>query len=560
MKKLLYVLTGLCLLAGAFTCCEDSLKEPNNPENPNGGGGTGGGSSQKGMIEGVVTAKDTDKPVVSASVTLQPTNMQTETDSAGSFKLSDMEPGNYKLQVTCVGYSSYTSEEIKVAAGKTVRHNVKLEAVQSDLQILDIHGEVIEDLNIGNSTHGVFLLKNTGKAIVEWRISVEADWLTLGDKRSGSLQPGDVEIIEMTIVDLEKLEDGDNTTTVYVTSHDNSKQLKVTAILKMSLPTLNTLDATDVKRTSATLHGVLTDAGVPSYTERGFVYSLSSMPTLENTINKLSVSVTEDKSFQVMVRDLEEEKTYYVRAYAVNKAGVAYSENEINCDPHAILPVVSTSSVGVSIGDSISVTLRANVSNEGDPYYTERGFIYGRTKDLAVDNPMVEKRIVAGTGLGSYSVRAEGLTSGTTYYVRAYVKTEKHITYGEVERFTTDHPKFYTDSYGLMMLKYDVGGARYYQEALYMCAYARGIGGYNDWRLPTEQELRTMAVYGKSIGFASSSSLKYWSNHFCHTGVNQRPYYTLCYYSNSYWRCSCEGDGIIFDVKVRPVRTVKEND
>ena len=144
--------------------------------------------------------------------------------------------------------------------------------------------------------------------------------------------------------------------------------------------------------------------------------------------------------------------------------------------------------------------------------------------------------------------------------MRAYLKTEKHITYGEVERFTTDHPEFYTDRYGLMMLKYDVGSARYYQDASNMSTWARGVGGYNDWRLPTEQELRTMYSYREYIRFASSQSLKYWSGHFCHTGVNQRPYYTLYYYAAGYWGCRCEGEGVFVDVKVRPVRTVKEND
>ena len=90
MKKLLYVLTGLCLLAGIFTCCE---KKPLDDDNPN-----GGGSTRKGTIEGIVTDKATNKPILLASVALQPTNTMTLTDTAGHFKLSDIEPGTYKLQ------------------------------------------------------------------------------------------------------------------------------------------------------------------------------------------------------------------------------------------------------------------------------------------------------------------------------------------------------------------------------------------------------------------------------------------------------------------------------
>ena len=131
MKKTFTYFLGLalslmfCLLAG----CE---KKPLDDDNPN-----GGGSTHKGTIEGIVTDKATDKPILLASVTLQSTTALTMTDTAGHFTLNNIEPGTYKLQVKRNGYSTHTSEELKVEGGKTVRYNAVLESLAAVLQILD---------------------------------------------------------------------------------------------------------------------------------------------------------------------------------------------------------------------------------------------------------------------------------------------------------------------------------------------------------------------------------------------------------------------------------------
>ena len=95
-------------------------------------------------IEGVVTSKDKGKPVLLASVTLLPADKMTLTDTAGFFRFRDIAAGTYKLQVKRSGYAPYTSGNIKVEAGKTVRYNIALEAEQSDLQIQNTYGPVAD--------------------------------------------------------------------------------------------------------------------------------------------------------------------------------------------------------------------------------------------------------------------------------------------------------------------------------------------------------------------------------------------------------------------------------
>lgn len=231
MKKLLHVLTGLCLAAAMFSGCEEKPLD----ETGGGSGGSGGGTTaQRGAVEGVVTAKETGKPILLASVQLLPTDKITLTDTAGTFKFSDIEPGTYKLAVKRNGYADYTGEEIKVEAGKTVRYNVALETAQSDLQILDTNGVGISVLSVGFSSHGVFVLKNAGEAIVEWEIpKLAVDWISGFSKQSGKLAPGAADTVKITI-DRSKLSDGPNEAIMYIGSSVGDKKLLIKAGVERS--------------------------------------------------------------------------------------------------------------------------------------------------------------------------------------------------------------------------------------------------------------------------------------------------------------------------------------
>jgi hypothetical protein len=57
------------------------------------------------------------------------------------------------------------------------------------------------------------------------------------------------------------------------------------------------------------------------------------MPTLETTISKITASVTENATYSATVTGLTLNQTYYVRAYAINSAGTAYSSNEVSVTP-----------------------------------------------------------------------------------------------------------------------------------------------------------------------------------------------------------------------------------
>lgn len=90
------------------------------------------------------------------------------------------------------------------------------------------------------------------------------------------------------------------------------------------IPTVSTLEATDVQYQTATLKGDVTDDGGATVSERGFIYSNQSNldPTVIGVISVKAGSGT--GAFTSAVTGLSPNTTYYVKSYAINEAGTAY--------------------------------------------------------------------------------------------------------------------------------------------------------------------------------------------------------------------------------------------
>ncbi|MDR0983137.1 MAG: hypothetical protein LBM07_07875 [Culturomica sp.] len=343
-----------------------------------------------------------------------------------------MEAGDYKINVTKTDYVDLVNYPIKVKAGEDTEVNVQIGKQQPLLRITDSNGDDIDSLNFGSGSAVTanFNFFNAGTAVLTWSIVESSEWITDVSKTEGSLQPGMTQEITITI-DRDLLDGGNNVAKLYFNSNDGNgnKEFTVTAtgVYRM-LPTLNTLAATDVTTQSATLNGEILTNGTPEYTERGFVYSESSMPTLETTISKITASITEDSLYSSGISDLSIGHTYYVRAYAINAVGTAYSTNEINFTTVTSLPTLSTqAATNVNIGAG-TATFNGTILTVGIPAYTERGFVYGTTANPTLENTKV---VASGTGTGAFNANVTGLTAGSTYHVRAYATNSTGTAYGE---------------------------------------------------------------------------------------------------------------------------------
>ena len=231
--------------------------------------------------------------------------------------------------------------------------------------------------------------------------------------------------------DLSNLQDG---VTYYVRSY--ATNMKGTAYGEeksfttktITLPTVSTSAANDISSTSAAVGGNVSNDGGANVIERGVVYSTSKEPTTSN--NKVK-NGSGTGSFSCNLSNLQDGVTYYVRAYAMNKKGVAYGEEKSFTTKTIYLPTISTSAV--SVISCTSALVGGNVSNDGGANVTERGVVYSTSKEPTTSNNKVKN----GSGTGSFSCDLSNLQDGVTYYVRAYAINLKGTTYGEQLSFST---------------------------------------------------------------------------------------------------------------------------
>ena len=158
------------------------------------------------------------------------------------------------------------------------------------------------------------------------------------------------------------------------------------------------------------------------------MYSLSPMPTLETTIAKVTASLTASKTYSATASGLTLGQTYYVRAYATNKTGTAYSTNEVSFKTTMVLPTITTQEVTNRNIAAGMVTFNGTIISGGDPNYTERGFVYGLVHNPTIENDI--RKQVSGTGLDMFSSNLTELTEGNVYYVRAYATNALGTSYG----------------------------------------------------------------------------------------------------------------------------------
>ena len=303
-----------------------------------------------------------------------------------------------------------------------------------------------------------------------------------------------------------------------------SAKCHVRAVRKDVAPQVSILPVSNISESSVTFNGRIDNSESTNCDERGFVYSTSHMPTVENT-RIISYSPQNSADFSADVTNLIIGTSYYIRAYAINKMGVSYSD-ELSFDYEGQMPIVTTLPV-TDIEESTAV-LHGSIESKGIPAYTERGFVYS----TVFTSPTVEsdeKIIVNGTGIGEFFANLSGLTTGINYHVRAFATNSKGTAYGETVTFRTGNPDYVIlEDAGIMVQRYDISdneGGLTWEAANALCENSI-VGGYTDWRLPTIDELATLYVERNNIG-NFGDNYRYWSG----TKSSEGGYYSYDFFA-----------------------------
>ena len=95
--------------------------------------------AQNGNIAGRVTDSQSGDFLPSANVLLLGTRTGTSTDLQGAYRISNVPPGSYKLQVRYIGYADFVTD-VTVVSGRTVEVMVKLTPSYVNLEDVVVEG------------------------------------------------------------------------------------------------------------------------------------------------------------------------------------------------------------------------------------------------------------------------------------------------------------------------------------------------------------------------------------------------------------------------------------
>jgi hypothetical protein len=101
------------------------------------------GQEREAAVAG--TARDSSKSLLQgALVQLDPGGKRAVTDNQGQFRITDVDPGDYTLSVSYVGFAPFT-QSIKAAAGETVNVDAEVQLASVSDQVLVTAGRAQGD-------------------------------------------------------------------------------------------------------------------------------------------------------------------------------------------------------------------------------------------------------------------------------------------------------------------------------------------------------------------------------------------------------------------------------
>ncbi len=195
-----------------------------------------------------------------------------------------------------------------------------------------------------------------------------------------------------------------------------------------TLPEVSTDKIKNVYINSCQVGGIVGYDGGKQVSERGFCWSISPNPTIQDY--KL-VSGKGEGPFDNFLTKLNENTTYYVKSYAINELGIAYGDVLSFKTADFSPPIVVSSSVNEIT--NTTANFQGEVLDNGGSSITERGFLLCPSVD---DLSNCQKFIIPGDK-GVYRLVVTNLKTGLTYYMRAYATNNKGTAFGAAIPFTT---------------------------------------------------------------------------------------------------------------------------
>lgn len=197
---------------------------------------------------------------------------------------------------------------------------------------------------------------------------------------------------------------------------------------KQEVPIVVTSAVTNINITTAKCGGTITDEGSGTVTERGVCWSTNITPSISDN---LTTDGGGAGSYVSEITNLDPAKTYYVRAYAQNEAGLGYGMAVSFSTKGQVPNVLTKEATNISAN---SVTLNGTIN--ANYLSTTVTFEYGATSSygnivVIIQNP------VNGDSEVNISTEINSLLPGETYHFRVKAVNSLGTTLGNDMVFTT---------------------------------------------------------------------------------------------------------------------------
>jgi uncharacterized protein (TIGR02145 family) len=428
MKRFLIT---LCVLSALFSSCKKDKKDEKQVTLPqlsttaisnlgyntatSGGTITGNGGGAI-TASGICWSKTNNTPTLADSKT-------TGTTASGSF-VSVM---NSLEENTTYYVRAYATNSAGTGYGSVVTFTTTV-----NITLPALTTAAITNLGYNTATSGGTITGNGGAAIIASGICWSknnnpptiADSIATGTTATGSF-----------VYVMNNLEEN---TTYYVRAFATNSVgtgygnvITFTTPVNVTLPVLTTTAITNLAYNTATSGGTITGNGGGTITTSGICWSkTNNPPTLDDS---KTTGTTATGSFVSVMNSLEENTTYYVRAYATNSAGTGYGAVVTFTTPLNItVPVLTTAAI-TNLSHN-TATSGGAITGNGGAAITASGICWSKT-----NNPptIADSKTTGTTATGSFVSVMNSLESATTYYVRAYATNSAGTGYGAVVSFTT---------------------------------------------------------------------------------------------------------------------------
>ena len=280
-----------------------------------------GNVSVTGSISGVVKDNTDGHLLANVNVSITPDNQSKITGDDGAFSFKSLKSGSYTLTFSKTGYEDI-SKTVEVKTGQTVDASTMMKSKGA-------FSLSSNTLNFGdlNSTM-TFIISNNSDTQTTFSIGNVPAWASFSTT-SGTIKAEGTTTVSV-VVNRDAVEYGDYTHNVVISYKGKSEGDVVLTLsmakVKQTTPKVSiAATATDVTQNSFNIGGSLLETGGSAITAYGHCWSLSHNPTVNDTKsdNGGTQAICE---FSSAVTNLAVGTTYYVRAYATNALGTAYSD------------------------------------------------------------------------------------------------------------------------------------------------------------------------------------------------------------------------------------------